>query len=78
MHSMAKGRVRRGPGTFLALLAIVWAALLLPSCGVQAMRADHLGKLRQDTVDMFYHGYDNYMKHAFPEDEVDTLLYHLY
>lgn len=34
------------------------------------MRQDHLARLRQETVDMFYHGYSNYMKHAFPEDEV--------
>ncbi|KAK6438069.1 hypothetical protein LTR95_005731 [Oleoguttula sp. CCFEE 5521] len=26
--------------------------------------------LRQDTQDLFYHGYTNYMKHAFPEDEL--------
>lgn len=35
-----------------------------------AMRADRLARLRQDTVDMFYHGWNNYMEHAFPEDEV--------
>ncbi|OAA62098.1 Glycoside hydrolase, family 47 [Cordyceps fumosorosea ARSEF 2679] len=35
-----------------------------------AMRSDHLAKLRQETVDMFYHGYSNYMLHAFPEDEL--------
>lgn len=35
-----------------------------------SMRADYLAQLRQDTVDMFYHGFSNYMKHAFPEDEV--------
>lgn len=34
------------------------------------MRADHVRRLRQETVDMFYHGYNNYMEHAFPEDEV--------
>jgi hypothetical protein len=34
------------------------------------MRADHMAKLRLETVDMFYHGYSNYMQHAFPEDEV--------
>ena len=34
------------------------------------MRADRVVRLRQETVDMFYHGYDNYMKVAFPEDEV--------
>lgn len=35
-----------------------------------AMRQDRLQRLRQETVDMFYHGYSNYMKHAFPDDEV--------
>lgn len=35
-----------------------------------AMRPDGVARLRQETVDMFYHGYDNYMKSAFPEDEV--------
>jgi hypothetical protein len=34
------------------------------------MRSDRLGELRQETVDMFYHGWTNYMEHAFPEDEV--------
>lgn len=29
---------------------------------------------RQETVDMFYHGYDNYMNIAFPEDEVSLRL----
>ncbi|KAK5165842.1 uncharacterized protein LTR77_008765 [Saxophila tyrrhenica] len=28
---------------------------------------------RQDTRDLFYHGFTNYMKHAFPEDEVKPL-----
>lgn len=73
---MARDRPRGGPSAILVLLGIVWIASLLPSCVVQAMRADHLGKLRQDTVDMFYHGYDNYMQHAFPEDEVDTHSFH--
>ena len=27
-------------------------------------------EMRQETVKMFYHGFDNYMKVAFPEDEV--------
>ncbi|KAG6004928.1 hypothetical protein E4U21_000597 [Claviceps maximensis] len=34
---------------------------------------DRLAQLRQDTVDMFYHGFSNYMKHAFPEDELRPL-----
>lgn len=28
---------------------------------------------RQETRDIFYHGYDNYMEHAFPEDELRPL-----
>jgi len=31
-----------------------------------------IAELRKETVRMFYHGYDNYMNVAFPEDEVST------
>ncbi|KAK8074886.1 hypothetical protein PG997_009549 [Apiospora hydei] len=34
------------------------------------MRPDRVAQLRQETVDMFYHGFDNYMHIAFPEDEL--------
>ncbi|PON30716.1 hypothetical protein TGAM01_v200136 [Trichoderma gamsii] len=53
----------------LLVVALLWLghSLLQP---VGAMRSDYLAQLRQDTVDMFYHGYSNYMKHAFPEDEL--------
>lgn len=51
------------------LIAILIALAALPWMA-PAMRSDHLAKLRQETVDMFYHGYSNYMLHAFPEDEV--------
>lgn len=34
------------------------------------MRPSRIAELRRDTVDMFYHGFDNYMSIAFPEDEV--------
>jgi hypothetical protein len=34
------------------------------------MSPRRVAELRQDTVDMFYHGFDNYMRVAFPEDEV--------
>ncbi len=50
-------------------LAILFALATLPWVA-PAMRSDHLAKLRQETVDMFYHGYNSYMLHAFPEDEV--------
>lgn len=52
-----------------SLGALLWICLFLPWTTL-AMRADYLARLRRETVDMFYHGYSNYMKHAFPEDEV--------
>lgn len=39
-----------------------------------AMLPDRITELRKETVEMFYHGYDNYMEVAFPEDEVSELL----
>jgi len=30
-------------------------------------------ELREEVKDLFYHGYDNYMKHAFPADELMPL-----
>lgn len=53
----------------MSLVALLFAVAVLPWTA-PAMRADHLAHLRQETVDMFYHGYSNYMLHAFPEDEV--------
>jgi len=37
------------------------------------MTKDEIGTPRDDTRNLFYHGYDNYMKHAFPEDELKPL-----
>lgn len=53
-----------------AWLLLVLLLLLSWPAHVLAMRADRIAQLRQETVEMFYHGYDNYMKIAFPEDEV--------
>ena len=55
------------PVSMLVAVVAVWLPLL---CAVAAMRADRMAQLRRETVDMFYHGYGNYMQHAFPEDEV--------
>lgn len=52
------------PILFVALLCLVWLHQAV------AMRPDRIAQLRQDTVEMFYHGFDNYMNLAFPEDEV--------
>jgi hypothetical protein len=63
------------PQMLLRLPLSVLLLLLLPllsswSVSVSAMRPERIAKLRQDTVNMFYHGFDNYMDIAFPEDEV--------
>jgi hypothetical protein len=51
-------------------LLLLLIQLCLQPWPVLAMRADYLAQLRRETVDMFQHGYSNYMQHAFPEDEV--------
>ena len=48
----------------LLVLVLQWTGL------AAAMPPDRIVQLRQETVDMFYHGFDNYMQIAFPEDEV--------
>lgn len=45
----------------------LWMAL------VNAMSPMEIAEMRRETVDMFYHGFDNYMNVAFPEDEVSAL-----
>ncbi|KAH7347055.1 glycosyl hydrolase family 47-domain-containing protein [Pyrenochaeta sp. MPI-SDFR-AT-0127] len=44
------------------------ACLLLQTAGPKPTDAG-----RHETRDIFYHGFDNYMKHAFPEDELRPL-----
>lgn len=53
----------------IALLVLTWLA------PIEAMRPDRIAELRNETVEMFYHGFDNYMKLAFPEDEVRWQIY---
>lgn len=52
------------------LLLVVLLFLTWLDQAVVAMRPDRMARLRREAVDMFYHGYDNYMELAFPEDEV--------
>jgi len=49
-----------------------WLILLFALCLslADAMTPARIAELRRETVDMFYHGFDNYMNVAFPEDEV--------
>ncbi|MCJ1309337.1 alpha mannosidase-like protein [Agyrium rufum] len=48
----------------IVLLALAWIG------GALAMTESDIQVLRTETEDMFYHGFDNYMIHAFPEDEI--------
>ncbi|KAF2263034.1 hypothetical protein CC78DRAFT_569308 [Lojkania enalia] len=54
----------------------LWLFFLLISCWAilgHCMTDETISHLCQETRDIFYHGYDNYMKHAFPEDELRPL-----
>lgn len=57
----------------MLLLTVVWLVTL-----AGAMTPGRIAELRLETIEMFYHGFDNYMDVAFPEDEVwkPTLLYY--
>ncbi|KAL6702797.1 hypothetical protein ACN47E_000933 [Coniothyrium glycines] len=53
-----------------------WMLLLWFCCWATAaygMADEAIAELRQETRDIFYHGFDNYMTHAFPEDELRPL-----
>ncbi|OAX84746.1 hypothetical protein ACJ72_00885 [Emergomyces africanus] len=50
----------------LAIVAVL--SLWIPPA--RAMSAGQIRELRKETEHMFYHGFENYMKHAFPEDEL--------
>lgn len=60
------------PNAVMYILVILCLCILTPWMA-EAMRDDYLRQLRQETVDMFYHGFNNYMEHAFPEDEVCSI-----
>lgn len=52
------------------VLAVGWLLLSwLPQHAV-AMSPGQFSEMRKATVDVFRHGFDNYMQHAFPDDEV--------
>ena len=54
-------------------IALTLIVLFLGPWLSMAMGPGYMEKLRQDTIRMFRHGFDNYMRHAFPEDEVGQL-----
>ncbi|EEQ86785.1 mannosyl-oligosaccharide alpha-1,2-mannosidase [Blastomyces dermatitidis ER-3] len=49
---------------------VIVAALSLWIPPVRAMSGRQIRELREETEHMFYHGFENYMEHAFPEDEL--------
>ena len=67
-------RTSRSPGTLFSVTPI-WTLLTLLVLFLfleasAAYRPPQLASWRKETEDLFYHGYENYMKHAFPEDEL--------
>src|ERR1700760_36807 len=57
---------------FKYILCLVTALIVL-AYTVESMDQATIKILRQETVELFYHGYDNYLRHAFPEDELRPL-----
>ncbi|OJD12650.1 hypothetical protein AJ78_06789 [Emergomyces pasteurianus Ep9510] len=63
--------IRCGGRFALLVWTLVFVAVLslwIPP--VTAISGAQVRELRKETEHMFYHGFENYMKHAFPEDEL--------
>ncbi|KAJ5929734.1 hypothetical protein N7454_006684 [Penicillium verhagenii] len=57
-----------------AWIMLAWVFLLsLWLTLAEGMRDYQIKELRQETEHMFYHGFENYLEHAFPEDELRPL-----
>ncbi|KAL3465130.1 glycosyl hydrolase family 47-domain-containing protein [Aspergillus heterothallicus] len=70
--------MRSGCGSPQMALRTAWItswvlALSLWLSKAQGMRYDQIRSLRIETEHMFYHGFENYLEHAFPEDELRPL-----
>ncbi|QDS72860.1 hypothetical protein FKW77_007310 [Venturia effusa] len=65
-------QVGKASTAFIRLWLVILAALYLATVAV-CMTDDTLRSLRQETRDIFYHGFENYMRYAFPEDELRPL-----
>jgi hypothetical protein len=52
----------------LTLLVLVASLASIPT--VRAQSPGQIGALRKEAEDLFYHGFEHYMLHAFPEDEL--------
>lgn len=58
---------------FVLLIALQCCSTASCSSPVGVPGVSHIAGLKKETEELFYHGFDNYMKHAFPEDEVRPL-----
>lgn len=67
--TLATGDLRRHVNPALNCLLTIGAFILLIK-SAWCMTAAETRALRQETRNIFYHGFDNYMEHAFPEDEL--------
>ncbi|KAJ6098666.1 hypothetical protein N7467_000201 [Penicillium canescens] len=52
---------------------VVFWAILLWFTVAHGMRDSQVKELRQETERMFFHGFENYLQYAFPEDELRAL-----
>ncbi|EXJ57931.1 mannosyl-oligosaccharide alpha-1,2-mannosidase [Cladophialophora yegresii CBS 114405] len=52
------------------ILLVVLIASLASAAVVQAQTPGQIKALRKEAEDLFYHGFENYMTYAFPEDEL--------
>lgn len=66
-RSISSARTQSARWILLLGLSALWIA------AVDAMTTERIAELRKETVSMFYHGFDNYMDIAFPEDEVTDM-----
>ncbi|KAI1464093.1 glycoside hydrolase family 47 protein [Daldinia caldariorum] len=68
--AISDSSTNHGPPRLSARLILPFVLLSSWLGLVESMRPSRISELRRDTVDMFYHGFDNYMNIAFPEDEL--------
>ncbi|KAI9372025.1 glycosyl hydrolase family 47-domain-containing protein [Aspergillus egyptiacus] len=70
--------MRSGCGSSQMSVSSAWMVgcfltLALWVSAVQCMGYEQIRGLRNETEHMFYHGFENYLEHAFPEDELRPL-----
>ncbi|KAL8771233.1 MAG: hypothetical protein Q9194_004951 [Teloschistes cf. exilis] len=71
VHTVTKAAIQSGRAW-----PMFWSCLLVLLTfinTVHGMTHVQIKDLRQEVEHMFYHGYDNYMKNAFPEDELKPI-----